>query len=157
MKYVGVSALALWLAMIAQMALADRMVILNARPDFILTTALSLSLLAPAPGQIWIGFASGVLQGILGGANIVQYVLTRIIACYGVGKAADLELEFGIVLGAVTVVLGTLVAQLLLMFIAPPRSILGFVQDTIAGAVFNGVLALPIYGVLRLALKRPRS
>jgi hypothetical protein len=46
----------------------------------------------------------------------------------------------------------TIVAQLILMFFAPPPGIASFLGATIGSAMVNGVLAVPVHALLRRIL-----
>jgi len=147
----------LYLALVLQQALPDRISVLGARPDFILVVTIALALLTRAPSSIVVGFWGGVIQGAIVGANLGQFVITRMITAYAASRLNDFEIEIGVVLGAIFIGIGSIVAQLLMMFLAPPRSLGGFLGDTIAMAVYNAVLAVPIYAILRRILREPRA
>ncbi|MES1227514.1 MAG: hypothetical protein ABUL72_02525, partial [Armatimonadota bacterium] len=44
---------------------------------------------------------------------------------------------------------GTLLTQFVVFFAAPPADRLGFVRATIGTALYNGVLAYPVYALIR--------
>ncbi len=157
MKQFGVCALVLWIAAVLQQALPDRMAILGARPDLMLVAVLTLGLLIPAPGSIAVGFFGGLIQGALVGANLAQYVLTRMVTGYVASRLTELEIELSAPMAGLFVALGTLLAQIIMMFLAPPRSLGGFIGDTIETAIYNAVIAIPLYAVMRPILKSSRS
>ncbi len=147
----------LFVALIMQQALPDRISILGARPDFILIVTLSLALLTRSPASIVIGFWGGLLHGAMVGANLGQFVVTRMLTAYAASRLNDFDIEIGVVLGSIFIGIGTIAAQLVMMFLAPPRSLGGFLGDTIAMAMYNAVLAVPIYAILRRILREPRA
>jgi hypothetical protein len=51
------------------------------------------------------------------------------------------------------VVGGTLLAYLLMMVPAPPPEVGRYLRDTIVAAMYNGVLAIPLYALLRRTLR----
>lgn len=156
MKAFIVATITLWLAVVFQQALPDRMAVFGARPDFVLTAAICLGLLLPAPGCIIVGFFAGLGHSATIGANLVQYVFSRSLASYGASRISELEIEIGGILAAVAVLVGTLGAQLVMMFLAPPRSVGGFIGDTIQTAIYNAVIAAPLYVGLSQFLKKER-
>lgn len=141
---------------ILDQALGPRMVLGGIRPDFYLVGIACASLLAPNPAGIWSGFIGGLLQGMSSGANLFQYVLSRTLTGFAGSRIGGLEIEIGPVLAAVFCALLTLFGQVVLMFVAPPRAIGAFMQDTILTAVYNGVLAIPIYAALRPMMRSYR-
>lgn len=157
MKAFAVSAVALWVAAILQQALPDRMALGAARPDFLLILAICLGLLLPSPGSMIAGFFTGLLQGALVGANLAQFVLSRMLTAWIASRVAELEIEIGIVLAALFTGLGTLFAQVLMMFLAPPRSLETYIAATIGSALYNAVLAVPVYAALRPLLRKSRA
>jgi hypothetical protein len=149
MRRVLVPAAALWICAGMQQALAPRLGFGEVQPDFILATIAPLALLLPRPWATLVGFAGGALHGLLAGANLASYAISRtvsgfVVASFGVdpGTATPTAALFATV-GA------TVVAGLLHMFIAPPPAIGAFLTATIAGAIYNGVVAVPLYLALR--------
>jgi hypothetical protein len=49
----------------------------------------------------------------------------------------------------------TILAQLMLMFVAPPAQLMPFLRDTIGTAIFDGVIAMPFYLLLKRLLGAP--
>lgn len=156
MKAFGVSVITLWLAVVLQQALTERMAIFGARPDFPLIAAICLGLLIPSPGSIFVGFFAGLTHSAMIGANLFQYVFSRLVASYGASRFSELEIEIGALLAALSAFVGTLGAQLIMMFLAPPRSVGGFIGDTIQSAIYNAVIAAPLYAAIRPILKEKR-
>ena len=157
MKAFAVSLVALWLAAVCQQALPDRLAIFGARPDFLLVTASCLGLLIPAPGSIVVGFFAGLIHSAMIGANLAQYVLSRMLASYTASRIGEFEIEIGALLAGAATLGITIGAQLLMMFLAPPRSLSGYIGDTIQSAIYNAVIAVPLYAALRPLLKPKRT
>lgn len=151
MKIVA-AVLLLWLAGGCQQALAPRVGIAGASPDFVLIAVSVLALFLNRRGGALVGFFGGLVQGAMAGANLAQYVVTRTLAGYGIGWLAMLEFEFNPLVALVVTAASTLFAQLLLMFTAPPPSIAHFLLATIGSAIYNGVLAVPLYALLAKVL-----
>ena len=155
LKGVAVCAVTLFLAAVLQQALAYRMSVFGGAPDFMLIALAALGMFANRPGGIVLGFSDGLLVGALSGANLQHYVASRTLTGLLLGWSAGLELPrsnwaAGLVAAAVT-----LFAQLTLMFLAPSHSIGAFLADTIRSAVYNGVLAIPVFALLKRFLAPP--
>lgn len=130
--------------------------ILGVGPNFLLVVALTCALyLAPATAAAY-GFAAGMLLGLISGANLFSYVLSTVIAAYSLAAFQRLEFQVNSVLAAGLVGAGTLIAQLIFMIFAPPSELLVFLGVTLGMAVYNAVLALPLYGLLK-PLMNPRK
>ena len=157
MKAGLVTAILLYLSTIAQQALPERMAILGSRPDFLCLAAVMLGLLLRPVGAIWTGGISGLLHGAVAGANLWQYALTRMLGAYTVSRIGETDIEIGPILGAIIVGVGTLGTYLIFMFLAPPSSLGTYFQATIGTALYNCVLALPMFSVLRRILKSRSS
>ena len=157
MKAFLVGAITIWIMAILQQVLPDRAAVLGARPDFLLTATLCLGLLIPAPQSIAVGFFTGLFQGAMVGANLAQYIVTRMVSGYVASRVSELEIEIGPPLAALCIAVGTVGAQILMMFLAPPRSLGGFIGDTIETAIYNGVIAMPLFAVLKPLLKKERN
>ncbi|MBI3721194.1 MAG: hypothetical protein HY248_01460, partial [Fimbriimonas ginsengisoli] len=148
---IGVAAI-MWTAAVLHQALSFRLVIFGARPDLLLVVGLALCLLMERRQAAWVGFASGVLMGAMAMANLASYVVSRTLTSYGVSYSEELELRSSPWGAGAVCAAGTILANLILMFLAPPPLIGPFLGATIRTAVYNGVLAVPVFLLLRRAL-----
>jgi len=142
-----VAAVCLYLAGALQ-PLAPRFGFWGMRPDFLLAALGPLSLLATRRGGLLLGFAAGVLGGALPGANMAHYVISRTVGGAFGAWVRSLGFEDGPAVSAATAFALTIVAQLVLMFLAPPARIGAFLGATIGSAVLNGLLAIPLFALL---------
>lgn len=148
-KGVFVAAILLWIAAGAQQALAHRLNLFGAAPDFLLISVSCLCLFANRIGGALIGFFAGLSMGAVVGANMTQYVFSRTLVGFFDAWSKALGLDANLLTAAVNGLLVTVAAQLLQMFFAPPAGITSFLGATIASAVVNGVLAIPVYALLK--------
>lgn len=144
---VFVAALCIWLAAIFQQAFG-RCGILGASPDFILVAMSCLCLFTGRAGGAVIGFFAGLAAGGISGANLSQYIVTRTLSGFLDSWSRNLGLDANAVVAAFNAFAVTIVAQLGLMFLAPPPGIAAFLGATIGTAMFNGVLAVPVHALL---------
>lgn len=145
-----------WLAAVSQQALAPSLALGAVRPDFLLVVSLVLSIQARTTGALTLGFVAGVIQGALAGANLTHYVLSRVGAGAALAGLKSLGIEVSGLMAGVLVAAGTVVAQILLMFLAPPGAILPFLGATIGTALYNGVLGALLHALLKRFIS-PRS
>lgn len=150
-----VCALALWIAAVLQQGLSPQVGLLGAQPDFLLVAVGALGLCLTRPSAAVAGFVAGVLQGALAGANLTHYVVSRTVAGFCTAWSRRLRFESTWLAVFMTIAMTTVVAQLLFMFTAAPRGIAEFLGDTIIQAMYNGVLAIPVYALLKRVLNPP--
>ncbi|HRF58299.1 MAG TPA: hypothetical protein PLH94_00130 [Fimbriimonadaceae bacterium] len=150
---VVVCALGFWIMATLEQALAPKLSVFGCPPDFLMVMGASIALLSTPLGGAWAGFFSGLLQGALAGANLTAYVISRILPAFGIAWMSDLDIRIAPTVAGLIVAATTLVSQLLLMFLAPPPQILPFLGATIGTAMYNGVLAIPVYSLLRRLFK----
>jgi hypothetical protein len=142
-------ALTLFIAAVLQQTLAERFSILGARPDFMLTALAVLGMFANRSGGMALGFFDGLLMGAVANANMQHYVASRTVTGLILGWTSNAEMPRSVPASGLIAAAVTVFAQLTLMFLAPPHSISTFLADTIRSAVYNGVLAIPVYALLK--------
>jgi rod shape-determining protein MreD len=139
----------LWLAGILQAGASPHMSLVGVAPDFLLIFGLGISLHTSRPGAAGVGFFAGLIYGGLAGANITHYIISRCVACFATSWSRRLRLELNYPTVAATIFTGTVIARIFFMFTAAPQDVGGFLRDTIAEATYNGVLALPLYALVK--------
>jgi hypothetical protein len=138
--------LMLVVATVFQAGFLDRYLILGAQVNLPIVVALSLALVSrPAAGGA-LGLLSGILTGAISGASMTHYAVSRVLAGYFVGTRS--ESEPSVWGGAGWVALGSLIAQLVLIILAPPSPLGPAIGATILTAVYNGVVALPVFALV---------
>lgn len=140
---------ALWLAVVLNNGLAPHLSIGGIRPDFLLAVMCVLGLMTRPASAAWVGLVAGIMHAGIAGANLTHYAASRAIAAFGISLGRDTTFEAGPVFAAIAAVLGTLLAEGIFLLFAPPPNIGSFAQATIGTAIYNGVLAMPLFAVLR--------
>ncbi|HRI43841.1 MAG TPA: hypothetical protein PLL78_14805 [Fimbriimonadaceae bacterium] len=140
-----------WLAAVLQQSMAQRLAVFGCEPNFLLAVMAPMALVSrPAVGG-WIGFAAGLTQGALAGANLTHYVISRTVAGFltSLGSLLDIRLAIGV--AGLVCAACTLVAQVLFMFLAPPPggSIVSYLLTSFGTSVYDALLAMPIYALIR--------
>jgi len=147
-------AVALWIAVALQSSV---MPYVPGNPDLVLVLVSVFSLTSNRAQGAGFGFAAGVWFGAVAGANVAHYTISRVTAGFLGGMLPSIGVQAGYLIAAATTAGLTIVAQFLLLFLAPPPSIAGFLLSTIVTAMVNGVLALPVYGLLRRFANPPSN
>jgi rod shape-determining protein MreD len=144
-----------YLAIVLQQALAPRLSLFGIAPDFGLVFVVVFGLLASRISGTVVGFAVGAMEGAIAGVNLTHYVISRVLAGFCAGSTASFGLQPNAAVAAAATAVITGAAQILLFFLAPPSGIGRFLGDTIGAAMYNGVLAIPVYALLRRILAAP--
>lgn len=147
----------LWLIVAAglQQAVAHRIAIGWGLPDFLLVTAILLSMERSSDGAALTGFAAGLLMGALQNEAMAAYAISRMAASMIAAKIAGNLLDRGplnvtIVAAVCTLVSGG-VYLFVVPFVSPMPNIGGHLADTIGAAIYNAVIAIPTYLLFRRA------
>lgn len=143
------AAFAFLAAAILQQAVAFRWAVLGAHPDFLLVALTLFASRSSRSSGMVLGFSDGVVMGALAGANMQHYVFSRTIVGLLLSWIGSIQqLQTPVVIG-VFAAASTIVAQVILMFSAAPHGIGGFLADTLRTAVYNGVLAISVFALLK--------
>ncbi|MBS1718747.1 MAG: hypothetical protein JSS72_13545 [Armatimonadetes bacterium] len=132
-----------------QMGLPSRLSVFSLTPNYLLVLLAIVAIFSDRKGGAIVGFFCGAIEGSLVGINLTHYIASRVITGFILGWMNDLKLQRSVLLAVLTTVGGTLAAQVILMFIAPPPEIIPFLGATIKTAMYNGVIAIPVYVLAR--------
>lgn len=152
MKAVVFCVAALYVAAIVHFGLTPFVHLFGVHPDILLTCAIALGLCLSRPGGAAVGFVAGVLTGALVGANLAHYVVSFTLAGFVAAWTRSLRIESTAPAVAFTVAGCSIVAGLAFLLTAAPRGIAEYLGDTIVSALYNGVLAIPLYALFRRVL-----
>lgn len=141
------------IASILQAGIFDRYLLMGAQLNLPVVVLLVFGIISrPAAGGA-LGLLSGVLTGGLSGATLMHYCLSRVLAGYLMGVQSKNEPEHWTAIFWIFV--GSLISNSVLIFLAPPNPLLPAVGATILSAVYNGVVAIPMFSLVA-RLFRPR-
>lgn len=144
-----------WLIVAAgfQQALAHRMAVGWGVPDLLLVTAVILSMQRSSDGAAITGFAAGLFMGALQNEAVASYAISRMSACMVAARIAGNLLDRAplnvTIVGAVCTLVAGGVYLFVVPFVAPTPNIAGHLADTIGAAIYNAVIAIPIYLLFR--------
>jgi len=155
-KLIWASVFTLWIAAGLQQGVGAMATIFGISPDYLVVAVSVLSLYGNSRSGMVVGFFGGLLMGSISGANLWQYVLSRMIAGFATGNIPELRFRNNVAVAASSALVGTLIAQFSLMFVAPPRLLGPFIGATIGSAMYNAVIAMLLSIVLNRVFAVPR-
>ena len=139
----------LWIAGALQEALAPRLAVYGSPPDFPLIVLAALALLGERKAGTLTGFFAGLIRGVLAGANLAAYAISRTILGFVLGWIRFAGLIPNAPVAGISAFVGTLLAQGLVMIPAHRGPLVPFLAGTLITAGINGALAMPLYALLR--------
>ncbi len=136
-----------------QAGLSARIALFHARPDFILTTLVCISVLIGnlygTVQSLWAGFLTAVLAGFNYGSVMVSRLLTGFLC----GSLQQHIIQDSPFIPLITVFLATWLCEGLYFLMAPNLHYLRWWTHMVLGeSIYNSILSVPIYFGLR-ALK----
>ena len=146
----------LWLAGAFQEAVAYQLSLAGVAPDFLLVGVVCLCLFAPKRNGAGVGLMAGAIHGAIAGGHMAAYAITRTLVGFAIGWFASLEFEANTSVAFVMTAMATLATQLTFFLMNPRGGILASLLATIGSAMYNGVLAIPLYALLNKVLDSPR-
>jgi rod shape-determining protein MreD len=146
----------LWFAGAAQSAVAFQISAGGISPDFPLIVVVTVGLFTDRRSGSILGFLAGVIHGAIAGGHMAAYTITRTVIGFLAGWFNGLEFEGNIAVAFIVTAAATLCTQFTFLLLAPRGAILPFLLATIGSAMYNGVLAIPLYALLKKVLDSPR-
>ncbi len=140
-----VGAILIWIAGGLQQGIAHQVSIFGSPPDYLLTAACILGLLAEPRLALIFGFACGLVEGSIIGTDIFQFVVTRMLVAWLCSYLVENRFQRNFATASATTVACSLVAGIVIMIITLQSHIGLALKDTMITAVYNGVLALLAY------------
>jgi rod shape-determining protein MreD len=151
----GRLAIALLIAFALHAAYASDLTIAGARPSLSLTALLTACLFTNCETGAWLGFLAGLLEAAFAARFIGSYIVTRTLAGFLVGLLEERIFRDNIFVAVATVFVGTLFVDTCFFLFAPQPQALRWFSGALTQAVYNMVLAIPLYFLFkRLAPRR---
>ena len=90
----------------------------------------------------------GLLRGVLAGANLAAYAISRTLLGFALGWVRFAGLVPNALVAALAAFAGTLVAGLMVMLVSHRGPVLPFLAGTLFAAMIDAALAMPLYACL---------
>jgi rod shape-determining protein MreD len=137
------------LAIAVQGVWSHRMQIGFAMPDFSLLTLGCLALLTNPAGGAWTGFFIGLLQGAMVAQMVGSHILSRMGAGFLAGWIPVRFERKNPLMPVLVCMLVVGMSEMLLYVLAPSHDFNHWVLRMTGKAIYNGLLALPAYALLK--------
>ncbi len=143
-------------AITLQSTFADSIQIQGVKPDIILTLALVGAMFCDGNGGALLGFIAGLFFAAIASppAGFGAIIISRTLGGFGVGWLGEhlfrenLKLAIPIVMG------GTILTEALFFVIAPQANIPLWIRHTLGNSLYNAVLTIPVYLLLKRLIGR---
>lgn len=136
---------ALVLALALQTTVVNAVAVAGVKPDLVLVVALCVGLLTgPGNGAVC-GAAAGLLEGYAQGQYLGSLGLSRTFAAFVAGTVETHLMRDKVVVPAITVLIGSLVAHMVYFVLAPELPIARPLRIAIIESLFNMVVTPPVY------------
>ena len=144
-SFIWVAILTFWISGGLNEGLAKDISLLGAQPDFLLVATIVISMLSDMRGAAIAGFTGGFFQGAITGANMWQYVVTRLLVGWIGGSLIELRFQRNPMIAATACLIATIISGLVFLFLTSQPNIVGSLRDTLISAMYNAVLAALVY------------
>jgi len=131
---------------------ASRLALLGVAPDFLIAWLCVLVFFCTRRQAIWLGFFTGLIHGSIAAVDLAYYAISRLLTGYIGAWAKDQSVESSPLVVFITVFVGTCFAYFIRLLLPPGHNIPAYLLDTILTATYNGVLAMPMYALLKKAI-----
>jgi rod shape-determining protein MreD len=144
--------LALFVAALAQMVYAEGMRLGGARPDFLILTIVLGAMFCDANHAAGLGFWGGLLTASINApphAGFGSLIVSRTLVAFGVGWLEGRIFRDNPLLAIPLVAVGTALAEGLFFLFDPQRAIHHWARALLLTTLYNTLLALPLYFIIR--------
>ena len=149
--------IAVFIAILLQAALASRIAIGIARPDFVTATVIGLGLLTGFGRGVFAGVWGGFLFAALCGANFGSFMVSRGVAGGLVGNLPKSIQRDNIYVPIIAVIVGSIASEIVYFIMAPASPVGWWARMILTQSLYNALITLPIYWALQRALPPPRT
>jgi LytS/YehU family sensor histidine kinase len=134
-----------------QASLSSQIAIFHARPDFVLTTMISVCILTGAANGMLLSTWGGFLTAVLAGYNYGSVLISRLVTGVLSGLLQGQIIQDSLFIPVITTFLGTWICEGVYFLMAPNLHFLHWWLRMVFGeALYNSILSIFIYRGLRL-------
>lgn len=141
-------------AFVVHAAFVGDIAVHGARPDLGLTSLLICCLFVDAPTCAWLGLMAGALEASYTNRYVGSFIVSRTLIGFVLGSLEERIFRDNILIAIAAAVLGTMATESLFFLFAPQPHALRWLVRTGQAALYNGILSVPLYPVIRRLAKR---
>lgn len=146
----------LFIGALLQVAIGSQVGLRHAAPNIALTSLACACLFVDSGAAAAFGFTTGLIEASWTSVYIGTFLVSRTFTGFLIGLLEDRVFRDSIPLAIVTVVLATGVAGILFFAFAPQPHADRWFISLLGTAIYNALLAIPIYALMRKVVGRPR-
>lgn len=155
--WLGIS---LFVALILQATFADKIKIVGVKPDLTLVVALTGAMFCEANGSSLLGFVAGLLHASFAtpaGGGVGAIIVSRTLICFGIGLLGEHLYRDSLRVACIAVAAATFLTEVIFYVIAPQPIVSVWFRHAVGTAVYNALLAIPLYLFLRRTIGRKET
>lgn len=145
----AVSLLLLLLAAAAQSTWPQWLRLYGQVPDLTLAAVLSIGLTTGAPSGLTAGFLGAYLWASIAGLPIGNLFVSHMGLGFLAGAMRGRMFSDRLLLAMIVVAAAVVVAAVVNLVLAPPPTLGNWISAVFTRALFSGLLAMPVYGLMR--------
>lgn len=142
----------IYFAAVLDASVSERIAILGAAPSFLFILIGQFCIPMNRNKGMLFGFLIGAIQGALAGADIQHFIAGGVVGGLLAASCKDISIEYSLVSVIVVTIITSFLARLIHVLLAPPPHVSIALLDTLIGAMYNGVLAVPVYALFFKAM-----
>ncbi|MDO8683273.1 MAG: rod shape-determining protein MreD [Armatimonadota bacterium] len=137
-----------------QSQLSDRMSILGATPDFLIAATMAMGLVfEPTLGAVF-GFAAGLTHASIAGLGFGGFIASRTLLGFFVASLRTWVFQDNPVVLFAATLLGSIVCEAIYFLVDPARGHSAVFMNLPMESVYNAILALVYYLLIRRTMER---
>lgn len=157
MKRTVLVILVLLVAAALQSRLSQPMGVFGVYPDFLIAATMAMALVIdPALGALF-GFAAGLAHGSIIGLSMGGFLISRTLLGFMVSSLRSWVFQDNPIVLLAAALLGTMVCEGLFFLIVPSRVQPSTLAQLPAESVYNAILAIACYGLIRNPMRQERE
>lgn len=140
-----------------QSSVADRVAVFGSAPDFLIAATIAIGLvLDPALAAVF-GFAAGMIHGSIVGLSLGGFITSRTLLGFGVSSLRMWVFQDNPVVLLAAALLGTIACEGIFFLIDPARSSANALAQLPMESVYNAILAVICYLLIRRTMEREKT
>ena len=139
-----------------QIAIGSRLAVRWAAPNLALASLGCACLFVDSSAAAIFGFGVGLVESSYVASLMGTFIVSRTITGFLIGLLEDRVFRDSVPLAVATVLVATFVAGTLFFAFAPQPEAARWFANLAGTAVYNAVLAAPVYAIMRKVAGRPR-